>query len=152
MILRLRKVSFNDCELLFKWANDTDVRINSFSENTIEYSEHIKWLAEKLKNKNTYIFIMSDGNIPVGQVRIDIENKIADIDYSVDKNFRCKGYGKEIIKLLEEEIIKNTIDAHSLAATVKYTNISSQKVFEHNKFKKNEKKGLIEYIKEIKKE
>ncbi|WP_158002136.1 hypothetical protein [Clostridium botulinum] len=37
---KLRKVNEKDCEPLFQWANDKEVRKNSFNTEDIIYEEH----------------------------------------------------------------------------------------------------------------
>ena len=39
----LRKATYEDMDLIFKWANDSAVRNNAFNQEKIEYQEHKKW-------------------------------------------------------------------------------------------------------------
>mgnify|MGYP001773521573 CR=1 FL=1 len=89
--LELKNADINDADLLFSWANDMDVRRNSFHQDTIEYDDHIRWLSGKLDADDCRILIASLDHRPVGQVRFDVEDGIAWIDYSVDAQFRGRG-------------------------------------------------------------
>ena len=75
MILTLRKAKEDDCDLLYRWANDPKVRKNSFNKEKIDYEEHKKWFENKLNSDKSYMFILKD-EVPLGQIRIDIEDNI----------------------------------------------------------------------------
>jgi UDP-2,4-diacetamido-2,4,6-trideoxy-beta-L-altropyranose hydrolase len=97
--LFLRKAIIEDCELLWKWVNDPDVRKSAFRSDYIEIGEHEKWFFQKLKDHNCIQFIAFNRfNIPIGQIRFDIKDGEADIDVSVDKNIRGLGYGTYLIR------------------------------------------------------
>ena len=61
--------------------------------------------------------------IPVGQVRLEIKNNNAIICYSIDRNFRGRGYGEKILDLLEKEIKIHMPFINKLIGDVKYENI-----------------------------
>lgn len=147
MSLSLKKVTDEDCCLLFKWANDADVRKNAFNTKTIKFEEHLKWFNNKINSDNFFMFICYDKQLPVGQIRLDIEEDKGIIDYSIDKKYRGNGYGTKILGLIEKEIILSNIKIVDLIGEVKYSNIGSQKAFEKNNYKKIEKKDFIYYSK-----
>ena len=47
----LREAKWEDMEQLFLWANDKEVRKNSFSMEPISYEEHQEWYEKKLEKK-----------------------------------------------------------------------------------------------------
>ncbi|WP_052037777.1 GNAT family N-acetyltransferase [Clostridium drakei] len=149
MGLFLRKVNLNDCGLLFDWANDEEVRKNSFNKNKILYENHIDWFNSMIKLNNCIIFILCYDDIDVGQVRINIENNCGIIDYSIDKRYRGRGYGYKILYMLEKYIISDCINVNRLVGNVKNSNIKSQKAFEKNNYKKILEKECFIYLKEI---
>lgn len=123
----LRNITENDLELIFKWANEEDVRQNSFNKENINYEEHKKWFLKKIKNKDMFYLLQHNEN-KIGQIRVD---KIDDgllISYSIDREKRGKGYGRIIVELLEKELLKNKID-EKIIAYVKKSNIASVKIF-----------------------
>ena len=69
----LSKIQSQDCDLLFKWVNDPEVRENAFNTSPISYEEHVKWFKNKIDSKTSFIYIARVGNSPIGQIRIDIE-------------------------------------------------------------------------------
>jgi hypothetical protein len=46
--LIFRRAKKEDCELIYKWANDPEVRKNSFSGAAITVENHQKWFESKL--------------------------------------------------------------------------------------------------------
>lgn len=133
----LREATIDDALLLFDWVNDKDVRLNSINQETIILENHLKWLESRLNSKDTFIYILSDGEINYGQIRIDNHNDWWTIDYSIDVNNRGKGFGSLIVNLLIEKC-KN----FNFKAFVKKSNLSSIHVFVKLGF--NEVNGELE--------
>jgi RimJ/RimL family protein N-acetyltransferase len=121
----LRNAKIKDCELLFNWVNDIDVRSNSFNQEFITWDGHKDWFKMKLKSTTTKILILELDKIPVGQIRIDFEGDYWVIDYSIQKDFRGKKLGKEIVK----QLLKKCTN-YKFKAIVKKGNIASAMVFE----------------------
>jgi RimJ/RimL family protein N-acetyltransferase len=136
----LREATIDDALLLFNWVNDKDVRLNSINQETIIWENHLKWLESRLYSKETFIYILSEGEINYGQIRIDNHNDCWTIDYSIDVNNRGKGFGSLIVNLLIEKC-KN----FNFKAFVKKSNLSSIHVFAKLGF--NEVKGELESMK-----
>jgi RimJ/RimL family protein N-acetyltransferase len=136
----LREATIDDALLLFDWVNDKDVRFNSINQETIIWENHLKWLESRLNRKDTFIYILSDGEINYGQIRIDNHNDWWTIDYSIDVNSRGKEFGSLIVNLLIEKC-KN----FNFKAFVKKSNLSSIRVFVKLGF--NEVTGELESMK-----
>lgn len=103
--IKLRKAEYGDCELIWNWANDLEVRKLSYCSEPIPWEEHARWYEEKLNDPDCLIFIAFEGrNVPVGQVRFDLENEDAEIDVSIDSNMRRKGYGVLLIEMGIKEL------------------------------------------------
>lgn len=145
--LRLRHVEENDIELIFNWSNEKEVRKNSFHTEPIKWEEHVNWFKKVINDTNVCFFILENNEKPIGQIRIkfDDENK-GIISFSISKEFRGLGFGKEILKLTEAEISKKC----KLIGFVKIDNIASQRAFIINEYKKvKQDKKSIEYAKDI---
>ena len=136
--LNIRSALITDLVIYFKWVNEKVVRKNSFNSKKITLNDHEKWYLNKLKSKNTHFLIFEKESIPIGQIRFDIKDSKAHIDYSIDKKYRGRGLGGILLKMGIKHIIndlkiKNII---SFKAEVKTSNISSIKIFDNNRFKK----------------
>lgn len=134
--LFLRKATKEDIMLIYQWANDPVVRQNSFQTKEIEPDEHVKWYEAKMNSESTLFFVLMYADIPVGQIRLEVEGDSANINYSISSGYRGRGFAKEMIRLAEEEVKKNHPEIHKLIAEVKEDNPASQKVFEKEKYKK----------------
>jgi len=107
MNLVWREARQADADVLWRWANDRETRQNSFSRSPIPYAAHVAWLEQRLASDATRIWIFSDGEAPVGQVRFDIADGVAEIGITVAPERRGRGYGKamlqQAIRCLHEE-------------------------------------------------
>jgi RimJ/RimL family protein N-acetyltransferase len=135
--LVLRNAEINDAELLFNWANDSSVRINSINQEPIIWENHLKWFISKLKSEATKILILQLNDCPLGQIRIDLDKEFWIIDYSIDNQFRGNGLGKEIVRLL----LKN-FENYKFKAIVKKENHPSIGVFNNLGFNKEQVEDL----------
>lgn len=125
----LRKAVHSDMDLIYQWANDLTVRKNSFSSEQIPYHKHVDWFSQMLNNKAVLQYIMMDGDLPVGQIRLNIDNESAEIGYSIASEYRGQGYGHKILQLIAEETRKNHPEIRKLIAKVKPENSSSNRLF-----------------------
>jgi len=97
MDLVCREAGMADAELLWGWANDAETRRNAFSKAPIPFEEHVAWLEGRLRSSATRMWIFSDGDAPVGQVRFDVEGDRAEIDIAVAPERRGRGYGRAML-------------------------------------------------------
>ncbi len=125
----LRKANINDCELYFDWANDKLVRQNAFNTKSIDWKTHQKWFKDKLKNKNSILYLVEDAQNKVGQVRFDCFNNEATIDYSIDNQFRGQGQGKKTVKMAIKQFQEDYSNIKIIVAKVKQNNMASNKIF-----------------------
>lgn len=145
----LRKAIKSDCELLFQWTNEREVRQNSFNVEKVLYEDHCKWFENKLESDTSDIFIGVNCGEDIGQVRIDRCEDSVILSYSIDFNHRGKGFGYKLLKSLEEEIKIRKDNIAIMIGFVKYENNASRRIFEMLGYKKNEHEDKIEYIKNI---
>ena len=125
-IINLRKATENDLLLYFNWANDEDVRIQSFSSNTIDLVTHTKWYEDKIQDERNHFYLFENSsNEAVGQVRIERQsNNKAVIGISIDKKFRGKGFAPKILRESLSEFTRICED-YTIEAYIKITNKGS---------------------------
>jgi UDP-2,4-diacetamido-2,4,6-trideoxy-beta-L-altropyranose hydrolase len=128
--LILKPVSQEDCRRVWEWANDPDVRKLSFSSEPITWEAHVKWFNGKLDDPQCIMYIAWDARErPVGQIRYDRTNtKEAIISIIIDKNYRDRGYGTNLILLGSQKVLAIG-DINLLHAYLKPTNHASQRAF-----------------------
>ncbi len=132
MNLEFKKALTNDdCSLLFKWVNDPLTRKNSFNTELITFEEHRGWFYSKLNDPSTiiYICVHDELKMQIGQVRVEFDKGVGEIDYYIDPQFRGKGFGSEVLKLLPIQLIKDGFLFNLLIGKVKHINVASEKAF-----------------------
>jgi RimJ/RimL family protein N-acetyltransferase len=145
----LRRADYSDMELLYQWANDPETRANSISSESIIFDEHKRWFKEKLNDANVLFFIFHDGKQNIGQVRIDIKENTAIINYSIAPSFRGKGYGYRMMRLAEKEIQYNYPAIKWIQAEVKYKNKASQYIFRKLNYTESQDSYIVKFIKAL---
>lgn len=135
-LLKLRKVRQEDCELLWKWANDPVTRSASFTSNLIAWEDHLRWFNNKLNSSNCYYFIaFNHQDVPIGQIRFDIDEQLQSIiSISLASNQRNQGYSKLILQMAIDELFQHT-SVNNIQALIKPDNFASIKLFESVGFK-----------------
>lgn len=101
--LRMRHANAKDLWLYYWWANDSEVRSQSFNNELISLEAHRKWFAEKLESSSTILLILEDNNgLPLGQIRFDRSAESeshAVIGFSLDSLARGRGFSKDLLKM-----------------------------------------------------
>lgn len=142
MELKLRKINKEDCKILFEWTNDPSVRKNAFNTEPVKWEEHQKWFATKLQNENDEIFLFLKDGEPVGQIRFEKEEDYWKLSYSIAKEHRGHGLGKELVELGLNEV------QGKVKAWVKKDNPASLKVFDRIGFRReaNGEEDAVQFI------
>lgn len=126
----MRRVEQRDFETLFKWKNDEEVIRYSREGKGKTLEEFTIWFQEKISNENMHMFILENENGQIGQINFQIVNGESVLNYSVDKEFRNKGFGKILVKYIEEFIYDNLEEVKKIVAYINTSNTSSIKIFE----------------------
>ena len=129
--LHFRKATKSDVDLYFEWTNDETVRENSFETKPITLEEHYAWFYRKILNSDCYFYLfLNKENVAVGQVRIEKvsgeENYV--IGISIDKNFRGKSYGVQMLQLSTNDFLEHH-PSSIIQAFIKVENEISHKIF-----------------------
>lgn len=133
---KLRKATPEDLLTYYNWANDETVRQNSFSPEPIDLKTHKNWFKQKLNNPDYLLYILEKDQNPVGQIRFDVEEKIAHISYLIDSNYRGQGLGKLIVQLGIKQFFQDDSRKVNFQAAVKPENSVSNKIFQNIGFNK----------------
>jgi len=141
--LKFRKAVEGDLELYYKWANEYQVRIQSFNSDLISLEDHTKWFNEKIKDHRFYFYLFqNEKDEYVGQVRIQItSNSESLIGVSVDESFRGLGLGSKLLLLATQEYFVQFPNTQ-ISAYIKQENLPSKAIFEKAGFKYE---GMVVY-------
>ena len=140
----LRKATIDDAMDILAWRNDPQTRAASFNKEEIDTDSHLKWFEGKLADENCELFILTDGEKKLGHIRVDINDNTGTISYMINPTHRGKGYGTEMIRLLDAAVDKRV---SVLSALVEKDNAASQKCFERNGYERREEGDTIRYSK-----
>lgn len=127
MSLYLRPANDRDREQIFDWANESQTRANSFHQEKISWEDHVKWYDHIMHTEDVKLYIAMDFMKPVGQIRLNIEDHVGRISYSVDEECRGEHLGQKMLALLEKEAAGKIT---RLTAEVKPENAASKRTFE----------------------
>ncbi|WP_419176998.1 UDP-2,4-diacetamido-2,4,6-trideoxy-beta-L-altropyranose hydrolase [Desulfosediminicola sp.] len=125
--LTLRLANERDALFYFSWVNDPIVRSSANNSEPIDMSTHLRWFDDRMKDVDSFLYVLEAGDLPVGQVRFERRDGKVTIDYSLDVLVRGRGWAKQLLKLgmemfgKEQSIIFN--------ASVKPENLASAATF-----------------------
>jgi len=115
--------------MLWKWANDPQVRAASFSTDPIPWEEHVTWFRGKLADPACIFYIATDSACaPVGQVRYDVTGDQATISVSLDARLRGAGLGSRVIAQASRKLLQET-KVRAIHAYIKPGNEASVRAF-----------------------
>ena len=127
--LDVKKATKEDLMLYFDWANEVEVRSQSYNKEKISLSDHTNWFLKRLDSKTSELLMLLKDGVSIGQVRFEVNEGIATINYSIDKDWRGKGYGEAVIRRAISYLLKNRIDIKEVIGYVKELNVGSLKTF-----------------------
>ncbi len=133
--LYLKEASPGDEALLLEWANESETRQQSFQRHFITPEEHHKWFHSMLNRKDVFLFLLCQKEVPIGTVRILCHDVGATLSYSIDRHYRGKGLGNEIVRLACDYAGRG-LELRYILAETRTENIKSQKALTANGFQK----------------
>lgn len=98
-MIAIRPATTDDTDLLLDWANEPSTRAAGYHPDPIDPATHRRWLADRLGAPGRRLYIGLDDGVPVGPVRIDIdEDGRAEVGISVAEAARGRGAGRELLQ------------------------------------------------------
>jgi len=125
---KVRRAVPDDLLMLFEWTNEPDLRRQSYNSRPIELEEHTSWFMKKISDSSDLLFIFAFKNILFAQVRFDV-NEYATISYSLDKNYRGRGWGELVLQKAIELFYQQRDSSIAVVGYVKKENEGSKKIF-----------------------
>jgi RimJ/RimL family protein N-acetyltransferase len=144
----LRDATEDDMMMYFEWANDPQVRSNSFNEQPIPVESHRKWFANKLKSNGTLLFVCLVNDIPVGQIRFDeAGDESFEIDFSIDSAYRGRQLGHKILIAGVRALAQRKPNTRIVKGKVKDRNEASKRSFVSAGFlDSGQSDGVVSYL------
>jgi len=132
----LRHATDDDCQVVFSWANDPEVRAASFSAGSIGWDEHCRWFAERLRDEHHlfYVATTAEGE-PIGQVRFAVDGTEARISVCLGQRSRGYGIGSRLIRRAVLQAGKET-PLCRVVALIRPENMASRHCFARASFRR----------------
>jgi RimJ/RimL family protein N-acetyltransferase len=128
-VVRLRRATESDADLLLVWANDPAARAASFHPESIEPASHLQWLAARLVSPSTGCWIGEADGRPIGQVRVEIvSNELGEVSISTAPEARGHGFGRALLAATIAEA-GDALPISTLLARVRLDNPASLALF-----------------------
>jgi len=131
---RCRPASIQDENLYHAWANEPEVRRQSFQTDPIPLAEHQRWFRDRLHSANALLQVFVDGEgLPLGQVRFertDPEPWTCVVGFSLDPVARGHGLASELLTCGLRELTRHWGVTQEVYAEVKVSNAASAKALQ----------------------
>lgn len=147
--IKFRKASSADVKTVYNWANDPEVRRQSYSKSEIAWQQHERWFSEKISNALCEYFIVVIDNSSVGQLRFDQsveEEGVYVISYLIDRSWRGKNLGSYVL-IKGVKKLTELRSAKKIVGYVQRTNISSIKAFQRAGFSESSTEKYFNSVK-----
>lgn len=143
----VRAVEPCDERLTLDWANDPEVRQNSFSVGRIDTDSHHHWFSRRMadvENCRFYVVQMMTG-LPAGPVRFEcVSPGVWEIHYSLDHCLRGRRVGAAFLNAALDHFRRATTSANMVVGRVKPSNHASQHIFRKLGFSQaSDRQGLL---------
>lgn len=140
----LRDAGPDDVELIWRWANDPDVRRQSFSVDAIPLEHHRSWFGRRLTDPDAEMFVAELGGRPFGQVRFERSPGAHDwtLGYSIAAGFRGRGLAAPMLVAAVARLRRRHHDA-GVEALVNPHNPASAKALDLAGFEPMEPRGAV---------
>lgn len=128
----VRTIKPEDEQLTLDWANDPEVRQNSFSSGRIDAVSHRYWLLNRMVDaENCRFFIVeTTAGMPVGPVRFEHHSSgLWEVHYSMDRCLRSRGLGAAFLKAALDHFSRSVTSANTIIGRVTASNQASRHIF-----------------------
>jgi len=134
----LRRAEMSDVKPVFEWRNAPETRKFFSDPDPISWEGHISWFSQAIQSKDICFLIAEIKCKPVGVLRYDIMEHVAEVSiYLVPGNYG-KGIGPALLRSGHHWIENNRLDVALIRAKVLSKNVASVKAFK--------KAGFVETV------
>ena len=101
--LTLRDAAPSDTALFFHWANDAENRRHAFNPEPVGWPDHMGWFDQRVQSDDAWLWVLCAGNgLPVGEAHIEMRQDKPILSYTLDADYRGRGWGKQFLQLIAE--------------------------------------------------
>jgi UDP-2,4-diacetamido-2,4,6-trideoxy-beta-L-altropyranose hydrolase len=118
-----------DARNLFEWRNHPEIRRASHSSAPLEWDAHNLWLAAVLGDAARMLLIAERAGEPVGVVRFDVSEEVAQVSIYTVPGHEQRGTGAEVLAAAEAWLSTRRPQVRRLHAEVLGENVPSHRLF-----------------------
>ncbi len=132
MSFQFRSVSLEDCERVWKWINEPEVRAVAFQSEPLDWEHHREWFERRLSKGVYPYWIIVDSEKVLGQVRFDQKKEKDQVCISIvlSAEARDKGSGSKILRDAADKFFSEFPNLNDIYAWIKQSNIRSVRAFQ----------------------
>lgn len=127
-IVSLRRALMADAENLYEWRNAPQTRKHFFDSKPFSWDEHHQWLTQMLARDNCHLLIAHVGETPIGSLRYDVRDAIAEVSVYLKPGLTGKGLGVALLKAGNDWVASH-LSVNRVLAKIIPANVISQKAF-----------------------
>lgn len=127
--IEIRLACAEDGGMLFSWRNDERTRRYFRNTAPLAFAEHIKWFERILADKTKKLLVPSRGGVPVGCVRFDLHDSVADVSIYLDPSLQGQGVGRSVLCAAMDWLYAQHPEITTIDAEVHSDNVASTKMF-----------------------
>ncbi len=125
----IRPAAAEDCEQLWSWRNEADVRDASLDPSVIPWDTHCSWFERVLGSADVDLLIGEIGGEPVGVVRFDRRSDVIRVSVYLSPQGKGQGHGPRLL-LAAHEWARRQGHAGKVFAEIRPANAASVAAFE----------------------
>lgn len=127
--IKIRQATEHDSQHLFEWRNHTAIRAVSKNNAPLVWENHQRWFGGVMGDKDCELLIGISANQPVGVVRFDKEDDVAEVSIYLVPDGRFAGQGRNLLLSAERWLKVNRPEINGIRANVLGENEASKKLF-----------------------
>lgn len=135
--IEIKQAGKDDSINIYEWRNNKKIRDVSINSGPISWEEHQSWFDAVLTDKNRGLIIGMTENKPVGVVRFDIENDVAEVSIYLVPEGGFAGQGRNLLKTAERWLNANRPEIKCIHACVLAENEASKNLFLASNYHEN---------------
>jgi UDP-2,4-diacetamido-2,4,6-trideoxy-beta-L-altropyranose hydrolase len=127
--ITMRRASQDDSHNIFTWRNALAIRSVSRNQDLISWQDHQNWFAAVLSSEAKYLLLGELFGRPLGVVRFDVLNVVAEVSIYLTPGMQGQGWGEDLLMRAEAWLVHNVRSVRYLKAVVLGENERSKRLF-----------------------
>jgi len=128
--INIRKATPEDVNNIFEWRNHPRIRASSINQDIILWCDHLKWFEKMLAERDSQLLIGELNNRPIGVVRFDIQEGLAEVSIYLVPDDHSNGCGRGLMLSAETWLKSNHQKIKKIKAGVLVDNQKSISLFQ----------------------